>query len=93
MTYDKPLRVGKVERYQFGGGNLLSWLDGETLQSFTVQPDTDFAILVGVPAGDEPGKIGFFLEGVAVGRCQVHISYSTATRSDCATVTVVVSSC
>ena len=93
MIIDKPLRVGKVDRFQFGGSGLLQWLDGELLQSFTVSPNTDLATLVGVPAEDEPGVIGFFLEGVARGRCKVHINYSTATRSDCATITVSVENC
>ena len=90
---DKPLRVGKTDRYQFGGAGLASWLNGESLNSFTVEPDTAYATLVGAPAEDEHGVIGFLLTGVEAGRCNMHINYATATRSDCATMTVIVKNC
>ena len=90
---DKPLKVGKTDRYQFGGAGLSAWLNGEALQSFTVETDTDLALLSGVPSLDAPGKIGFFLTGVAPGRCKIHVNYATPTRSDCATITVVVNNC
>ena len=92
-TADKPLAVGKIDRYQLGGTGLISWLDGEALQSFTVEPDTGYATLAGAPAEDEPGVIGFLLTGVAAGRCNIHVNYATATRSDCATMTVIVRNC
>lgn len=92
-TVDKPLRVGKTDRYQIGGANLLAWLDGEALLSFTVSPDTEYATLVGTPAEDDPGVIGVLLTGVAAGRCNIHVNYATATRSDCATMTVIVKNC
>lgn len=92
-TANKPLRVGKTDRFQLGGPNLIDWLNGEVLQSFTVEPDTDYAALVGAPAQDQVGVIGFALTGVAAGRCNIHINYATATRSDCATMTVIVNNC
>ena len=92
-TADKPLAVGKTDRYQLGNGNLLTWLSGEALLSFTVEPDTSLATLTGAPAEDEPGVIGFLLTGVAAGRCNIHVNYATATRSDCATMTVIVRNC
>ncbi|MDP5205487.1 hypothetical protein ORI99_00280 [Alishewanella sp. SMS9] len=92
-TVDKPLAVGKTDRYQLGDVNLLKWMDGEALTSFTVEPDTAYAALVGSPAEDEPGVIGFLLTGVAAGRCNIHVNYATATRSDCATMTVIVKNC
>ena len=90
---DKPLKVGKTDRFYLGGPDLIAWLSGEALKSFTVEPDTDLASLSGVPSLDEPGKIGFFLTGVAPGRCEIHVNYETATRSDCETITVVVKNC
>ena len=92
-TVDKRLKVGKVDRFQLGGTSLMNWLNGEALLSFTVLPDTEYATLVGTPAEDEPGVIGFLLTGVAAGRCNIHINYATATRSDCATMTVIVNNC
>lgn len=91
MVIQKPLRVGKTERY-YSGASLSEWLAGESLISATVEPDTALATLVGA-VGIIDGVIGFFLTGVAIGKCEVHINYSTATRSDCATVFVVVQEC
>ena len=92
-TVDKRLKVGKVDRFQLGGPNLISWLNGEALQSFTVDPDTDYATLSGLPAQDQVGVIGFSLSGVSAGRCNIHVNYATATRSDCTTMTVIVENC
>ena len=34
-TVDKRLKVWKTDRFQIGGPNLIDWLNGEALQSFT----------------------------------------------------------
>lgn len=91
MVIQKPLKVGKIERY-FSGSSLTEWLAGEALISATVEPDTDYATLSG-SAEIANGVIGFFLTGVSAGKCEVHINYATATRSDCATVYVIVQDC
>ena len=91
MVIQKPLRVGKTERY-FSGSSLAEWLAGETLTSATVEPDTEFATLFG-STDIVDGVIGFFLTGVAAGKCEIHINYATATRSDCVTVYVIVQEC
>ena len=50
-----------------------------------MEPDTDYAALVGAPAEDEPGVIGFLLTGVALGRCKSHETRNGL--GDCATMT------
>lgn len=92
MAYEKPLKVGKRERYELTGSNLTTWLAGETLLSATVSPDTAKATLF-QPADISGDTIGFLLDGVEAGLCRVHIDYTTATRSDCVTVAVIVKDC
>jgi hypothetical protein len=92
MVFEKPLRIGKTERYEIAGANLTAWLDGEVLLSATVEPDTTKATLSGSVDFND-GLIGFYLVGVASGGCNVHINYSTATRSDCYTAIIIVSPC
>ena len=82
--FAKVLRVGKRERYVVG---IAGWLDGEAVTSVTVEPDVNFATLHGT--SDLDGSvIGFFLDGVAAGTCKIHLAYTTATRSDCRTLSV-----
>lgn len=88
MRLYKILRVGKRERYILG---LAQWLDGEPLTSVYVEPDA-MATLFGVPDIDG-SDIGFFLDGAAIGTCQIHVNYATATRTDCRTLTVLVRAC
>lgn len=92
MTYDKPLKVGKRERYELTGSNLTAWLAGEALLSATVTPNSTYATLF-QPADISGSTIGFMLDGVAAGRCKIHIEYATATRSDCVTKFVIVQNC
>lgn len=87
MQFEKPLRVGKVERYEF---DLVNWLGGEALQSATVAPDAKATL---VTSDIDGTVIGFFVEGAAKGACKVHLNYNTATRSDCFTVIVIVLDC
>lgn len=89
MIFEKPLRVGKRERYEL---DISNWLAGEPLVSATVSPDNNFASLEGIPDLTS-GVIGFFLDGVQNGRCKIHVNYATATRTDCAAVTVIVLLC
>ena len=88
MFIEKPLRVGKRERYEV---DLNNWLDGEALVSATVEPDAK-ATISGAPDLTS-GVIGFFIEGAERGSCAVHLNYSTATRTDCYTVFINVTNC
>lgn len=88
MQFEKPLKVGKVERFEV---DLSSWLNGEVLQSATVEPDITKATLT--TSDISGGVVGFFLTGLGTGACKVHLNYTTATRSDCLTVIVIVLNC
>ena len=88
MVFAKPLRVGKLERYEVDANY---WLNGEVLVSATVEPD-DKATLTGSVSLDG-GVIGFYLTGAAKGGCKIHLNYATATRNDCFTVVVNVLLC
>ena len=91
MRFAKPLKVGKVERYQLSGPNLKEWLDGELLTGATVTLGAEAAI-VGAP-DFAAGVIGFYATGITAGRCEAHFNYQTATRSDCYSAEIVVLEC
>jgi hypothetical protein len=80
----KQLRVSKTERYTF---NLSGWLNGETIATATVTGDAKATLSVADVSG---GVIGWFATGVAKGVSLVHIEYTTATRSDCQTLRIIV---
>lgn len=77
MNYEKPLKVGKKERYTLG---LANWLNGEAITSATATPcGAGFT----VESTDFSGStVGFFATGATAGRFDVIIAYATATRSD-----------
>ena len=87
MRIPKVLHVGKTERYEVG---ITSWLAGEPLLSATVVSDGTATIGAVDVTGD---VVGFFATGVTEGRCAIHLNYSTATRSECSTVTIIVDNC
>lgn len=77
MAWDKPVKVGKVERYELG---ISGWLDGESIISHSVQ-----ACGAGVDiksSGIDGSAIWFYAEGLTKGRHQIIISFETLTRSD-----------
>jgi hypothetical protein len=80
----KHLRVSKTERYTF---NLAGWLNGETIATATVTGDDKATLSAADITG---GIIGWFATGVAKGVSLVHIEYTTATRSDCQTLRIIV---
>lgn len=87
MLIPKRLSVGKTERYTVG---VSQWLDGETLQSATVTSDEK----VTIGSSDiQDSIIGFFATGVSTGDCTIKLEFSTATRSDCYTITIIVNKC
>jgi hypothetical protein len=80
----KQLRISKTERYTF---NLYGWLNGETIATATVTGDAKATLSVADITG---GIIGWFATGVTKGVSLVHIEYTTATRSDCQTLRIIV---
>lgn len=80
----KPVRIGKTERYTL---NLNSWLNGEVLASATVTGDAKATLSASDING---GVIGWFATGVEKGVSAVHVEYSTATRTDCQTIRIIV---
>jgi hypothetical protein len=81
---DKPVKVNQTERYTFG---LANWLNGEALTGATLTGDS----LATLSPVDISGPvIGFFATGVTKGVSVVHVDYTTATRSDCATLRIVI---
>jgi len=81
---EKPVRVTKTERYTF---NLSAWLNGETIVSAVLTGDAKAALSAPDING---GIIGWFATGVEKGVSVVHVDYTTATRSDCQTLRIVV---
>lgn len=81
---EKPVRVTKTERYTF---DLTAWLKGESIASATLTGDAKTTLS---PTDINGGVIGWFATGVEKGVSVVHIDYTTATRSDCQTLRIVV---
>ena len=83
-AFQKQLRVSKTERYTF---DLVAWLNGETIASAVVTSDDKTTLSAADISG---GIIGWFATGVTKGVSLVHIEYTTATRSDCQSLKIVV---
>ena len=76
MAWDKPVKVGKVERYELG---ISGWLDGEAVLSFSVLSCSGVDIKL---SGIDGSVIWFYAEGLTKGRHQIIVSFETLTRSD-----------
>lgn len=77
MAWDKPVKVGKTERFTLG---LTRWLKGEALIQQTVTScSTGLQIK---SSGIDGNNVWFLAEGVTEGSAKVIISYATASRSD-----------
>lgn len=89
-TVDKPLKVGKTDSYSLTVSE--EWLNGETISTATITVDGAYLAL-----GTQSivgNIIYFYLTGVAVtSGTNIHIDYTTATRSDCDFVRVVIKDC
>jgi hypothetical protein len=81
---EKPVKISKTERYTF---NLSAWLNGEAIATATVTGDAKATLSA---ADINGGIIGWFATGVAKGVSVVHIEYTTATRSDCQNLRIIV---
>lgn len=81
---EKHVRISKTERYTL---NLAAWLDGEVLATSSISGDAKTTLSVSDING---GVIGWFATGVTKGVSVIHIEYTTATRSDCQTVRIIV---
>lgn len=89
-TIEKILRVGKTDSYSLTVN--LDWLNGEAILLAT--PTTDSAYIT-IESTSVVGNIVYmYLTGVAPkGGVDIHIDYTTATRSDCDYVRIIVKEC
>lgn len=87
QLYEKPLPVGKVSNYTLTIDS--GWLGAESITSIDV---TCSGATVTLPTSQDNVLQAYF-EGAEVGRHEIHWSWSTATRSDCATTVVTVLEC
>lgn len=85
--YEKPLPVGKIGRYTLTLDS--GWLGDESIISLNV---TCSGATVTLPTSSD-NVLQAFLEGDTVGRHEVHWSWATPTRSDCATTIIEVIEC
>tara|TARA_R100000544_G_scaffold20565_1_gene10023 strand:- start:28812 stop:29084 length:273 start_codon:yes stop_codon:yes gene_type:complete len=79
QTVEKPLKVGKTDIYNFQVSE--AWLDGETLDTVIITVDTAKVTLNSQTIAGN--TIFMSLTGVAIGDTEIHIDYTTATRTDC----------
>ncbi len=82
LSFPKPLKATKTDRYAL---DVNTWLDGQSLSSFSVTAEAGSNIIVGTPVNDN-GSISVLLTGADLGLWGVTFEYTTATRSDCETV-------
>ena len=76
-AWQKPLKVGKTDRYSV---DLTNWLDGQAVASVT------FTSAGGVTVGAtsiDGNVVSALLTGAVEGVDSVDVAYSTTTRSDC----------
>lgn len=88
--WDQPLGVGFTDRYSVVPSD--EWLDGEIVTSATVSVP-DASIVTHTPAEISGSVISALFTGVSIGYVEVTVNYSTATRSGCVNVMLVVKQC
>ena len=77
-TFERKLKVTKTDAYEI---DVSSWAGVEAVIIDGITDATGFASIV---ASEVSGSvISVLLNGVSVGRAEIHFEYSTATRSDC----------
>lgn len=83
----KTLTVGKTDGFGF---NVLNWLDGETITSFTA---THTDGLLSVDSTEIDGtQLKILATGLIAGNAEVTFNFATDTRSRCATMIISVRS-
>lgn len=86
----KPLHVGKADSYSFTVSS--QWLNGEEIIAFDAVSATTNLTVDSTTLVDN--IIYMKLTGVSANfNSDIHINYSTATRSDCDYVTITVENC
>lgn len=88
-TFERKLKVTKTDAFQI---NVAEWLAGEVILSLSV---SDQSGLTTVGSNQIDGALlSVLLTGVVTGNAEIHFTYSTATRSDCAeTIVKVIEDC
>lgn len=88
QIYEKDVKVGKTQRYVF---NVFNWLAGGSLISASVTSQNGGVTLSSCDISN--GNIGFFATGAVPGWDVIHITYATASQSDCDQLSVFVGEC
>ena len=82
-TFPRSLKVDNVDAFEI---DVSTWASTETITSVGVTDDT---ALTTIGATQIDGALlSVLCTGVTVGLAELHFQYTTATRSDCVTVTV-----
>ena len=85
-TFEKPLTIGKTDTYTYTVPS--EWLGSDTITAHDVIVD---ALVTKNNSGVTSNVIAVSISGVTAGNSVVHFDYTTSGgRTDCATVTVVV---
>jgi len=91
VTIPRPLPAGSVDRYWIRLD--LSWMAGATISSAVVATENAAVLTIG-DTDISGNEIGFMVTGVAADRSKIHIEVEMSDdRSDCKSVTVIISTC
>ena len=88
IAWQKPLKVGKVDRYSV---DLTNWLDGQAVTGATLTPTLGL-VTAGTTTIDG-NVVSWLLTGVGVGVELFDLEYTTSSRSDCEEIQLKVEAC
>lgn len=88
IAWQKPLKVGKVERYSL---DLTNFANGQTITTITFASEGGLST-VGAPVIDG-AIVSALFTGVTAGTDTIAAEYETATRSDCLDIKLIVQDC
>ena len=89
LTVEKSLKVGKTDTYSFTVSS--EWLATETIATAVIAVD---GAKVTYNSQTIVGNVIYMsLTGVATGSTEIHIDYTTATRTDCDAFRLVLEEC
>ena len=83
IKYQRQVKVGNTEAYKF---NVSSWSSTEDISTFTATHDG--GLLSVISSSFEGAQLSFLVTGIAIGTAEVHLSFTTATRSNCVSVEI-----
>jgi len=85
LRFERRVSVGRTEAFEV---TAVTWLNGETMTSFTLTPQNGLATIAS--SSESSGLIKFTATGVAAGAEEIHVVVNTATRNKCETGILVV---